>query len=380
MDRVFGFINFDDFLFNEEYNHLKNNQFYWSNSIYCLRIYVGNLMANNYYQRIYSWCKFDLFNQTFHFKSRGINTLLKNNRLLIFFLILYYNFQSYWLISYFYKKKMNEIISYFETIPSLHRALILAGGITFFWLIETIKPLFLLKYSKWKHAGINIFFTVTTIVVNFLMAFILLWTSQWSVQNNIGLLPYLGTINPWIYMIIGLLLLDLIGAYLVHYVEHKVKFLWRFHLIHHSDTWVDTTTANRHHPGESVLRFVFTALAVVIVGAPMWLVFLYQSLSVVLSQFNHANISLPVALDRWMSYIIVSPDMHKVHHHFELPHTDSNYGNIFSIWDRIFGTFSTLKREEIVYGIDTHMEIEKNNSVGNLLKIPFQKRSNFEKP
>ena len=113
---------------------------------------------------------------------------------------------------------MNVIINYFETIPSLHRALILAGGITFFWLIETIKPLFLLKYSKWKHAGINIFFTATTIVVNFMMAFILLWTSQWSVQNNIGLLPYLGTINPWIFMIIGLLLLDLIGAYFVHYV------------------------------------------------------------------------------------------------------------------------------------------------------------------
>ena len=153
---------------------------------------------------------------------------------------------------------MNEIINYFETIPSLHRALILAGGITFFWLIETLKPLFFLKYSKWKHAGINIFFTVTTIIVNFLMAFILLRTSQWSVQNNIGILPHLGAINPWIYMIIGLLLLDLIGAYLVHFVEHKVKFLWRFHLIHHSDTWVDTTTANRHHPGESVVRFIFT--------------------------------------------------------------------------------------------------------------------------
>ena len=112
----------------------------------------------------------------------------------------------------------------------------------------------------------------------------------------------------------------------------------------------------------------------------MGLVFLYQSLSVILSQFNHANISLPVALDRWLSYIIVSPDMHKVHHHYELPHTDSNYGNIFSIWDRIFGTFSTLKRDEIVYGINTHMEMDKNNSIGNLLKISFQKRSNFEKP
>ena len=274
---------------------------------------------------------------------------------------------------------MNEIIHYFETIPSLHRALILAGGITFFWLIETIKPLFILRYKKWKHAGINIFFTITSIIVNFLMAFILLWTSNWTVENHFGILQLATGINPWIFLIIGLLLLDLIGAYLVHFVEHKVKFLWRFHLVHHSDLWVDTTTANRHHPGESVIRFVFTTLAVVLVGAPMWMVFLYQSASVVLSQFNHANVSLPLTIDKMLSYIIVSPDMHKVHHHYVLPHTDSNYGNIFSIWDRLFGTFSTIKREDIVYGIDTHMEVDKNNSVINLLKIPFQKAQSFEK-
>ena len=274
---------------------------------------------------------------------------------------------------------MNEIIHYFETIPSLHRALILAGGITIFWLIETVKPLFILKYEKWKHAGINIFFTITSIVVNFLMAFILLWTSNWTADNHFGILQLASGINPWIFLIIGLLLLDLIGAYLVHFVEHKVKFLWRFHLVHHSDLWVDTTTANRHHPGESVIRFVFTTLAVVLVGAPMWMVFLYQSASVVLSQFNHANVSLPVTIDKMLSYIIVSPDMHKVHHHYVLPHTDSNYGNIFSIWDRLFGTFSTIKREDIVYGIDTHMEVDKNNSVTNLLKIPFQKAQSFEK-
>ena len=268
---------------------------------------------------------------------------------------------------------MNEIIHYFETIPSLHRALILAGGITIFWLIETVKPLFILKYKKWKHAGINIFFTITSIVVNFLMAFILLWTSNWTVDNHFGILQLASGINPWIFLIIGLLLLDLIGAYLVHFVEHKVKFLWRFHLVHHSDLWVDTTTANRHHPGESVIRFLFTTLAVVLVGAPMWMVFLYQSASVVLSQFNHANVTLPVTIDKMLSYFIVSPDMHKVHHHYVLPHTDSNYGNIFSIWDRLFGTFMTLPKEEIIYGIDTHPNPEEHNELKNLLKIPFQK-------
>jgi sterol desaturase/sphingolipid hydroxylase (fatty acid hydroxylase superfamily) len=110
----------------------------------------------------------------------------------------------------------------------------------------------------------------------------------------------------------------------------------------------------------------------------MWIVFLYQSLSVVFSQFNHANIHLPKKIDRLLSYIIISPDMHKVHHHYKLPYTDSNYGNIFSVWDRIFGTYSYLEREKISYGVDTHMNPKENNKLMNLLKIPFQKHRSPE--
>jgi sterol desaturase/sphingolipid hydroxylase (fatty acid hydroxylase superfamily) len=267
---------------------------------------------------------------------------------------------------------MNEIISYFSTIPTLHRSLILAGGITLFWLIENAFPLFKFDYKKWQHAGINIFMTLTTILVNFSLAFILLKTSDWTINNNFGVLQWLPQMPLWLYALIGLLLLDLIGAYLVHLVEHKVKFLWRFHLIHHTDTWVDTTSGNRHHPGESVIRFLFTTMGVLIVGSPMWLVFMYQTISVVSTQFTHANISLPKKLDAFLSYFIVSPNMHKVHHHYMLPYTDSNYGNIFSVWDRLFGTFMYLPKEEIVYGIDTYMKPEDNNQLNNLLKIPFK--------
>ncbi|MBA4154195.1 sterol desaturase family protein [Flavobacterium sp.] len=268
---------------------------------------------------------------------------------------------------------MQTIIDYFESISSLHRGLILVGGITLFWLIENAYPLFKFQYNKIEHAGINIFFTITTIIINFLMAFILLLAADLAIQQNFGILQWLPQMNIWIYTIVGLLLLDLIGAYLVHLIEHKVTFLWRFHLIHHTDTWIDTTSANRHHPGESIIRFIFTVIGVLIVGSPMWMVFLYQSLSVVFSQFNHANIPLPKKIDKLLSYFIISPDMHKVHHHYKLPYTDSNYGNIFSIWDRLFGTYSYLDREKIIYGVDTHMKPEENNQLVNLLKIPFQK-------
>jgi sterol desaturase/sphingolipid hydroxylase (fatty acid hydroxylase superfamily) len=266
---------------------------------------------------------------------------------------------------------MDNIISYFETIPTLHRSILLVGGIAFFWMIESIVPLFDFKYKKVKHAWINIFFTITTILVNFPLAYFLVVSSDWAIANNIGIINWLPAMPIWVYTIIGLMLLDLIGAYFIHWLEHKVKWMWMFHLIHHSDLNIDTTSANRHHPGESVFRFVFTTIAVVITGAPMWMVFMYQFFSVLLSQFNHANIALPKFLDNAISWIIITPDMHHVHHHFTQPYTDSNYGNIFSIWDRIFGTYMKLERSKLTYGIDTYMDPAENENIGTLLKIPF---------
>lgn len=267
---------------------------------------------------------------------------------------------------------METIVAYFETIPSSHRTLILVCGLTAFWLLESAVPLFTAEYTRWKHAGINFFFTLTTIVVNFLLAFVLVKGSDWAVANNFGLLQWLN-LPLWAMALIGLPLLDLLGAYLAHWTEHRVPLFWRFHLVHHTDQNVDTTTANRHHPGESVIRFVFTTAAVVLLGAPIWLVFLYQSISVVLSQFNHANISVPRWLDRSIGLVIVTPDMHRVHHHYQLPYTDTNYGNIFSFWDRLFGTYSVLDNKDLVYGVDTHMEDEYHQRIGSMLKIPFGK-------
>ena len=268
---------------------------------------------------------------------------------------------------------MLELINYFENISSLHRSIILVGGITFFWSIESIIPLFNFNYKKFKHALPNFFFTITTILVNFSLAFILLLVSDWVIENNYGLLNY-GQFLPFsLYIIFGVLLLDLIGAYLPHYVQHKVKFLWKIHLVHHSDHKVDTTTANRHHPFESIVRYLFTLLGVALIGANMGLVFLYQSFSVILSQFNHANININPSLDRFLSFFIVTPNMHKVHHHYVLPYTDSNYGNIFSFWDRLFGTFKTLNPSKIIYGVDTFFDKRDNEKIGNLLYRPFER-------
>tara|TARA_B100001996_G_scaffold382338_1_gene373905 strand:+ start:1096 stop:1938 length:843 start_codon:yes stop_codon:yes gene_type:complete len=272
---------------------------------------------------------------------------------------------------------MENIIQYFENIPSLHRSIILIGGISFFWIIEGSIPLFKFDYKKWNHAIPNFFFTLTTIVINFLLAFILINASDYVVENNFGLISLINNSSIAIKIVFCIFLLDFIGAYLAHYVEHKFKPFWMIHLVHHSDHNVDTTTANRHHPFESLIRFFFTLLAVLIVGAPIGYVMLYQSLSVVLSQFNHANIKLPKTIDNIISYIIVSPDMHKIHHHYRLPYTDANYGNIFSIWDRIFGTYINLDRKKIIYGVDVFPDEKKNSNINELLKQPFQP---YQKP
>jgi sterol desaturase/sphingolipid hydroxylase (fatty acid hydroxylase superfamily) len=267
---------------------------------------------------------------------------------------------------------MERLVHYFETIPSSHRSLILVGGIAFFWLLESIVPLFRYNYSKTRHAGINIFFTLTTIIVNFGLATLLLVSSQWAVAEGFGLLQWI-TFPLWATILVGLLLLDLIGAWLAHWTEHHVKWMWQFHAVHHSDQHVDTTTANRHHPGESVIRFVFTLAAVVITGAPMWLVFLYQALSVVLSQFNHANIELPRWADRVLGLLIVTPNMHHVHHHYVLPLSNTNYGNIFPYWDKLFGTYVAEEGHNLHYGLDTHPDPHEHAHIGGILKAPFQK-------
>lgn len=272
---------------------------------------------------------------------------------------------------------MEQLIAYFETIPSLHRSLLLIGGITFFWLLESGFPLFKFKYKKWRHAFPNFFFTLTTIVINFGLAFLLLQSSDWVTANDFGIINWIPNLPFWLYIVLGVLLLDFFGAYLAHWVEHRIKPLWMVHLVHHTDHKVDTTTANRHHPLESVIRFVFTLIGVFIIGVPIGIVMLYQSISLVATQFGHANIRLPKKIDKVLSYIIVSPDMHKVHHHYKLPYTDSNFGNIFSIWDRVLGTYMELDREKIVYGVDTFFDEKENGKITTLLKQPFHK---YRKP
>jgi sterol desaturase/sphingolipid hydroxylase (fatty acid hydroxylase superfamily) len=268
---------------------------------------------------------------------------------------------------------MEKIAAYFQQIPSSHRSAILIGGLAFFLILESLIPVFNFSFKRWKHAGSNLFFTLTTVIVNFCFASLLYAICVFVANKSWGIYFWLPTKLLWLKSLVALLLLDFVGAWLAHFVQHKVKWMWRFHVVHHTDAHIDATSANRHHPGESVFRAFFTAIGIVVAGAPFWVVMVYQSLSVVFTQFNHANINLPKWLNAALSSLFVTANMHRVHHHFKQPFTDSNYGNIFSIWDKLFGTYKKLPANEIVFGVDTHLQPQYQTNLKALLKLPFEK-------
>jgi sterol desaturase/sphingolipid hydroxylase (fatty acid hydroxylase superfamily) len=270
---------------------------------------------------------------------------------------------------------LENLVTYFQTLEQrpFERMAILVGGLLLFWIIEGAIPLLPLKYKKTKlrHAGVNFVFTVIHLAIHTLLAILIVKLSDWCAHEGFGIVYWAHTGVFWT-IIIGVLALDF-SSWLVHIVMHKVPVLWRFHLIHHSDTNVDVTTGLRHHPGDSLLRGIFFLIFIFISGAPVYSVMIYQTLVVLSTAFTHANIKLPPVLDKILSYFLISPNMHKVHHHWKQPFTDSNYGAVFSFWDRILGTFRKLDVSQIQYGLDRHYSNEKDEDVIGLLKKPFQK-------
>ena len=119
---------------------------------------------------------------------------------------------------------------------------------------------------------------------------------------------------------------------------------------------------------------MFFLAGVIVAGAPMYAVMIFQTVLVLFTQFTHANISLPRWFDRALSWVLVSPNMHKVHHHWQQPYTDSNYGAVLAIWDRLFGTFEELEPCNIRYGLDRHYSNEDDENFGKLMKHPFTRK------
>jgi sterol desaturase/sphingolipid hydroxylase (fatty acid hydroxylase superfamily) len=270
-----------------------------------------------------------------------------------------------------------DIIQHFDTLEQrpLERLAFIVGGLLVFWILEGSIPLLSLRYKrdKVRHAGVNLTFTLIHLVIHTGFGILIVLLSDWAKAHQFGLVYWTGAAAyATLSILISALVLDFFGGWLAHLVEHKVPLFWRMHIIHHADNNVDVTTGLRHHPLESVWRGVFFMMGLSLSGAPIYGVMFYQTFLTIFTAFTHANISLPGWLDKGMSYILVSPNMHKVHHHWKQPYTDTNYGAVFAIWDRLFGTYGQLAPKEIRYGLDRYYPNEEDENMVALLKRPFQ--------
>lgn len=266
---------------------------------------------------------------------------------------------------------MDSILSFFETMPDWQKLTWVMICLCTGWLFEGLSPLSRKPYSKPRHALVNGVFMLTTLLVNVAFGILIVATFNWTEANQFGLL-YWTELPLWIELIIAIIIFDLVAQYLAHYLLHNVSWMFRFHSTHHSDTKVDATTSLRLHPGDILVREALSLCVLFVLGAPITYYLLYRFITIPFSIMTHANIKLPDALDKTISYVFVSPNMHKFHHHYERPWTDSNFGNIFSVWDRIFGTFVYDDVNRIRYGLD-RLDDATDEDIAYQFKIPFDK-------
>ncbi|MGJ8687814.1 MAG: sterol desaturase family protein [Spongiibacteraceae bacterium] len=246
---------------------------------------------------------------------------------------------------------MDAFLDFFAVMPSWQKLLWVAIVLSFCWLLELAIPMFEFGYKKWRHARVNLTFLVFSMLINLAFSIGIVLVVDWSAAMHFGLLN-LVDMPVWAGFLITVVILDFTAQYFAHYLLHKLPFLFRFHMVHHSDTKVDATTATRHHPGDYVFREVLSLAVVFLVGAPVEYYIFYRMLTIFFGYTSHANILFPRWLDRTLGWLVITPNMHKFHHHEEVHWTDSNYGNILSVWDRIFGTLVVDDPKKVVYGLD----------------------------
>jgi sterol desaturase/sphingolipid hydroxylase (fatty acid hydroxylase superfamily) len=174
---------------------------------------------------------------------------------------------------------------------------------------------------------------------------------------------------------LGVVLLDFSVGYLSHRTLHMSPFLWRFHRIHHSDDFVDATTTYRTHPVETVWRFLFAVVPIWTVGIPAQAVVIQRLLQATWGVFEHANVRLWRPLDRVLSLVWVTPNVHKIHHSRAVAETNSNYGNVLTLYDRLLGTYVPSDRAySVVYGLED-VAVDRAASLSALLGMPFERSS-----
>lgn len=266
---------------------------------------------------------------------------------------------------------MNNVIDSITQASSLIQALLFVVIFSALWNIENIVGLTKGGYAKWRHFLTNSVFALTALPVQFVLGLAFASVTKWTAEHQFGIVQWLPSqTNLAVVFGVSLLLLDL-SEYFYHRLMHKFKLLWRLHLVHHSDHVVDVSTVLREHPAETTVRLLNTLFWTFLFGVPVWCLVFRQILQVVFTVSSHVNARLPDRADHMLSWLFITPNMHQVHHHFQQPYTDRNFGDILSIWDRIFGTFARMDFRDLVFGVDTcPIKVEYASGL-ELLELPF---------
>lgn len=202
-------------------------------------------------------------------------------------------------------------------------------------------------------------------------------TVQWAetiIENQWGILQYLALTSEMTFLL-GLLALDL-GSYFLHALFHKSTVLWRIHAIHHSDTDFDCTTGFRFHPAESIIYVTWRITLSVLIGIDAHTILVYEFWVGLQNSYGHANASLPASLERWLRFVIVTPDLHRIHHSAEKMEGRSNFGILLPWWDRLFHSFlatPSTAPASMKMGLGIPHQ-ESRSSVLKQLISPFSKR------
>lgn len=188
----------------------------------------------------------------------------------------------------------------------------------------------------------------------------------WGLFNRLPL-------PPWSSLLLGVMAIDL-GGYAQHRLFHAVPLFWRFHQIHHSDLDVDCGTAIRHHPVETLVGQAFDLALIAAFGVPPLAVLLAVTLGGVASVFNHANVALPQPVDRVLRWLVVTPDMHRIHHSADIGESNRNFANLLPWWDRLFSTYQReplLGQVRMALGLAA-MRAARDLALWKLLALPFR--------
>ena len=230
------------------------------------------------------------------------------------------------------------------TFENITRLGIFVGVFAAFAILESLFPRRTRNHPRARRWPANIGVSVLNqVVVRLLVPASTLVVAAHSAESQFGVLHQF-ELPLWVNIFIGIVVLDL-AIYLQHVVFHAVPVLWRLHRMHHADTDFDITTGIRFHPLEIIISAAIKMTVVYLLGPPLIAVLVFEILLNATSMFNHTNLALPQAADRITRRLIVTPDMHRVHHSVFPDETNSNFGFNFPWWDHLFGTYRPQPRD-----------------------------------